>query len=231
MYRLESMLTFLRSKGWLITESESKTLVAYNCTKVNTTMEIAFVDSMAHTLKRKDENGKIAAVKIKDVKVDKKTTMPRKEDMIRDLMALTKQRIDIIYAVSDESPEFKMYLKTLGFEVIMKDINEEKFLKLYCQSKSFGAFKPESKPETLMLNNFKGMFTQAGSCNGEEIDKKYESIICQAIFSDKDLEFICMYLEIVKAYYEVENEDYGGIYENEIAEAEKLLVLFSSFCE
>lgn len=230
MVRLNDFLLFLRNKGWQIIESDIKTLTAYTGTKVNTTMEIAFVDNEDHTIKRKDENAKISAIKIKSVKVEKRASIPRKEDMLKDLMALTKHRVDVIYAVADEDESFSDYLKSIGFETIMKDINAEKHLKYYCQSKTFSSFKSENKSR-MLLGKFKGSFSQAGSDSGDEMDKKYESIISQAIYSDRDLEFICMYLNVIKEYFEVENEDYGGIYESELEDINELLQIFGAYLE
>jgi len=92
MRRLESILNYLHNKGWDIKEADTKTLTAYVCKKINTTMEIAFVDKNDHTIKRKDETTVIDAIKIKSVKVDKNVSIPRKDDMLNELIYFSKQR-------------------------------------------------------------------------------------------------------------------------------------------
>lgn len=228
MQRLENILNFLRLKGWQIADADTKTLTAYVCRKVNTTMEIAFVDNMDHTIKRKDENARIDAIKIKSVKVERNTSIPRKEDMLNDLLSLTKQRVDIIYSIAEEKEEYINLLRVRGFELVMKNINEIKHLKYYCPSKSFGTYKPNLKDQQ-QLESFKGILGSTGSVYGEEIDKKYADILSNEIFNDKDIDFICMYLTIVKEYYDIENKDYGGIYDDEINALNQLLSYYQNF--
>jgi len=228
MRRLESILNYLHNKGWDIKEADTKTLTAYVCKKINTTMEIAFVDKNDHTIKRKDETTVIDAIKIKSVKVDKNVSIPRKDDMLNELIYFSKQRIDIIYCITDENTKYMDDLKMRGFEIIMKGLNDVKYLKLYCQSKLLGAYK-STAAEIVELTKFANLYSDAGISEYDDVDRKYKIIIAQSIYSVKDIDYICMYLTIAKDYYETENNDYGGIYDIEVETLRRLIEKFTHF--
>lgn len=230
MKRLESMLQTLRNKGWIITETSAKTLVEYHCEKVNTAMDIVFVDNKEHAVK-KNSDAIVSAIKVKDVKEIKKSAISRKEDMIQDLLTLTSNRIDIIINGSvDKSEEFNNFLKSVGFIMLMKDINEPKHMKCYTRTKTFPTARIDAKTKEQLIS-YKKSFERYNSDSALYIDGLYDNIIQESVLSDKDIEFLVMYLSIIKNLLEIENEDYGNIYDDEVEVISKLVDMLSKYIE
>lgn len=225
MQKVEEIVKYLEKKGWIIQEDTStKTLITYLCCKGNvTSMEMSFIDKADHTLKKGSETA-LDAIKVKSIKEIKNIVISRKEDMINDLVSLSKIfRVDIIYAESKEDDVLRDTLLLKNFKPVMKNFSEEKYLRYFTNHKLLGACRSDLNDKFEKLQKYQGMFREASSDRAEDADKQYRDIISKNIYTLEDLYFIYTYLSIVKDYYEVQNKDYGNIYEDEYKEIISLL--------
>lgn len=165
------------------------------------------------------------------IEVKKAALLTRKLEMLQDLIdTVDKYRMSIRLSLNSQPTADELnFIKALKFIICMKNINEIDYLIYFPTGKRLKVIELKRDMKEL-LGKYNKTFTDSGNCiYSQEIDSKFSKILDESYVSDEDIFFLYNYMVIVKQYYENENEEYQGAYNEELISINRVICIFSNF--